>query len=66
MAKSTKPNSQTEKPKVHEKLSGMNIHVNEFGEIIKDYNVDDINAFLNEKVKDKKFTQPDDSPATDD
>ncbi len=57
MAKSTKtqPKDKQQKPKVHEKLADMNIRVNEFGEIIKDYNVDDINAFLNEKVKDKKF-----------
>lgn len=57
MAKSTKtqPKDKQAKPKVHEKLADMSIRVNEFGEIIKDYNVDDINAFLNEKVKDKKF-----------
>ena len=46
-----------EPPKPSEEdLKKMNIRVNEFGQIIKDYDVDDINAFLNEKVQDKKMS----------
>jgi hypothetical protein len=46
-----------ESPKPSEEdLKKMNIRVNEFGQIIKDYDVDEINAFLNEKVQDKKMS----------
>ena len=38
-------------------LKDMNIHVNEFGEVVKDYNIDAINAFLKERVPDKKLTE---------
>ncbi len=59
MSKKNKPKSgsqtKTQPPAVHEDLRGMNISVNEFGEIIKDYNVDTINAFLDKNVKDKKL-----------
>lgn len=51
----SKPQTETPPPSVHDDLRGMNITVNEFGEIIKDYNVDHINAFLDKKVKDKKL-----------
>lgn len=59
MSKKNKPKSgaktETKPPSVHDDLQGMNISVNEFGEIIKDYNVDTINAFLDKNVKDKKL-----------
>ena len=46
-----------EPPKPSEEdLKKMNIRVNEFGQIIKDYDVDDINAFLDENVQDKKMS----------
>ena len=55
MDKKKKPET-TEPPKTSvEDLKKMNIRVNEFGQIVKDYDVDDINAFLNEKVQDKKL-----------
>lgn len=64
-AKSAQPDApKSVKPKTHERLAGMNIRVNEFGEIIRDYDVDDINAFLNETVKDKKFAS-NDEPESD-
>jgi len=54
-----KPKSKTKtepsKPVVHTDLGKMDIRVNEFGEIIKDYNIDDINAFLDKNVRDKKL-----------
>ncbi len=59
MSKKNKPKSgakaATKPPTVHDDLQGMNISVNEFGEIVKDYNVDTINAFLDKNVKDKKL-----------
>ncbi len=54
MAKQSKPKSTPEKPPT-EKLKKMKIRVNEFGQIIKDFDTEEINAFLDEHVKDKKF-----------
>lgn len=42
-------------PKVHDELSGFDIKINSFGELQSNMNVDDINAFLNENVEDKKL-----------
>jgi len=38
-------------------LKTVSLHVNEFGEIVRDVKTDDINEFLNENVPDKKFTE---------
>ncbi len=43
------------KPEVHEHLEGFDIKINEFGEIISTFKVDELNDFLNEKVDDKKL-----------
>lgn len=43
------------KPKTHEDLKGFDIRINEFGEIISTYSVDQLNEFLNDKVDDKKL-----------
>ncbi len=43
------------KPEVHEDLKGFDIRINEFGEIITNFEVDEVNEFLNEKVDDKKL-----------
>lgn len=60
MAKKTKtPPKEKTKPAVHRDLKEMDIRINEFGEIVRDYKVEEINAFLNEKVKDKKLTSDD-------
>lgn len=45
------------KPEVHEELSGFDIKINEFGEIIANYQVDKLNDFLNETVDDKKLRE---------
>lgn len=55
MAKKSKSKSDKSKPSVHDQLKSMDIRVNEMGEIIKDYDIDDINSFLDQKVKDKKL-----------
>lgn len=43
------------KPDVHKDLEGLDIKINEFGEIITNFKVDTINEFLNENVDDKKL-----------
>ena len=53
------------KPEVHEELSGFDIKINEFGEIVSSYNVDKINEFLNENVDDKKLREAEEG-STDD
>lgn len=56
MTKQNKPKSRArQKPPVHSDLKDLDIHVNEFGEIVREYNVEQLNTFLNEKVKDKKL-----------
>ena len=42
-------------------LKKVSLHVNEFGEIVRDVNMDDINAFLDETVPDKKFLESDEA-----
>lgn len=43
------------KPIVHEELEGFDIKVNEFGEMVSNYNIDKLNKFLNKSVDDKKL-----------
>lgn len=47
--------SDKKKPKTHEDLKGFDIRINEFGEIISTYSVEQLNEFLNDKVEDKKL-----------
>ena len=47
-------------PEVHNDLKGFDIKINEFGEITSNFEVDKLNNFLNDNVKDKKLT---DKPA---
>ncbi len=57
MAKKSK-NKSTEKKSTDtpkDELKSIKIKVNQYGEIIKDVNIDQINAFLNDHVPDKKF-----------
>ncbi len=42
-------------PDIHKDLKGFDIKINEFGEIISNYNVNKLNEFLNENVEDKKL-----------
>ena len=48
------------RPKVHPELGGFNIHVNSFGEVVSNLNIDRINSFLNKTVEDKKLVSRDD------
>ena len=43
------------KPTVHEDLEGFDIRVNEFGEMVSNYNIEKLNEFLNTRVEDKKL-----------
>lgn len=43
------------KPIVHKELDGFDIKVNEFGEIQGNFNIDQLNEFLNKNVEDKKL-----------
>ena len=51
----SKKNDKDKKPKVHEDLKGFDMKINEFGEIVSNFEVDKINSFLDENVEDKKF-----------
>ena len=55
----SKKNTPKGKPNVNEELKGFNIKINEFGEIISNFKVDEINEFLNENVEDKKLKERD-------
>lgn len=48
-----------EKSKVHKDLKGLNISINEFGEVQKTKSDDELNQFLNENVDDKKLKERD-------
>jgi len=41
--------------KVNPQLQGFDIKINTFGEIQSNYEVDDLNEFLNKNLKDKKL-----------
>ncbi|TNE66203.1 MAG: hypothetical protein EP344_02585 [Bacteroidetes bacterium] len=65
MAKKNKPKSDDSKPAVHDDLKNMDIRVNEMGEIIREYDVDEINTFLDKSVKDKKLNNQSDDTSED-
>jgi len=48
------------KPKVDPELDGLEIKVNEFGQIESNYDLEKIIKFLNKKVEDKKLQGRDD------
>ncbi len=43
------------KSQVHEDLQGLELHVNEFGEVVMNKSNEEINRFLDEHVEDKKL-----------
>jgi hypothetical protein len=43
------------KPEVHDELKGFDIKINEFGEIVSNFEVDKLNKFLDENVEDLKL-----------
>lgn len=53
-----KKQGKRRKTVVHKNLEGFEIHINEFGEIVSNLNVERLNQFLNETVEDKKLREP--------
>ena len=49
------------KPDVHEELKGFDIKINEFGEIVSNFEIDKLNTFLDENVEDKKLVDREDA-----
>ena len=52
------------KPRVHKDLSGLEVSIDSFGEIRSSMNIEEINAFLDKNVDDKKLSdreEPDDT-----
>ena len=62
MAKKKKPDKD---PDIHDDLEGFDININEFGEIIANFDVDKLNNFLDENVEDKKLRDRDDLKRSD-
>lgn len=54
MAKRKSKLANKKKPDVHPELQGFNIEINKLGEINYTHNIDEINEFLDDKIKDKK------------
>jgi len=50
------------KPQVHKDLEGLEVEINEFGEIKTNMSADRLNEFLNENVDDKKLRDRTDLP----
>lgn len=56
MAKKKSNKVQKKKlPEENENLPGFDIHINSFGEVQSTYDIDEVNAFLNENLADKKL-----------
>ncbi|MDX1940787.1 MAG: hypothetical protein SFU99_09570 [Saprospiraceae bacterium] len=60
-----KKKPQQGKPEVNKHLEGFDIKINEFGEIISTFKVDQLNDFLNETVDDKKLRERKDAEKID-
>lgn len=50
------------KAKVHKDLEGLNVKVDEMGELSSNLNIDKINEFLNKNVEDKKLNKKEENP----
>ena len=53
--KTTKTAETTKSIKVRDSIKDFDIQINSFGEIVTNYDVDKINAFLDKNVQDKKL-----------
>jgi len=58
--KAGKPNKKQGKPRVHKELDGLEVSINQFGELKSNMNIEKINEFLNKNVDDKKLADRDD------
>ncbi len=59
--KSDKPSKKQGKPRVHKDLSGLEISINQFGEIKSNMDIEKVNAFLDKNVEDKKLVERDET-----
>jgi hypothetical protein len=58
MARKKKQEKKTDnQANVHEELKGLEININPFGEIETNYDIKEINKFLNKHVDDKKLKE---------
>ena len=60
MAKAEKKSKSKPKPKVHKDLQGLDIVIDQFGEIKANMNIEKLNEFLDKNVDDKKLAERDD------
>ncbi len=52
---SKKKNFKKQKPKVNPELDGLDLNVNDFGEIVSTMGIEKINEFLDKNLHDKKL-----------
>jgi hypothetical protein len=52
-----KNTTNTPKARVHKELAGLDISIDQFGEIKSNMNIEKINEFLNKNVEDKKLAE---------
>jgi len=52
--KSNKP-KKSKDPNPNKNLPGFDIHINSFGEVQSTYEIDDVNAFLDDRLESKKL-----------
>jgi hypothetical protein len=60
MAKKEKKPTPKAQPRVHKELQGLDITIDQFGEIKANMNIDKLNEFLDKNVDDKKLAERDD------
>ena len=60
MAKAGEKPTNKPKPRVHKDLQGLDIVIDQFGEIKANMNIEKLNEFLDKNVDDKKLAERDD------
>ena len=60
MTKKQKKTASKPKPRVHKDLQGLDITIDQFGEIKANMNIEKLNEFLDKNVDDKKLAERDD------
>lgn len=55
-----KPSKHVPKPRVHQELSGLEVSIDQFGELKSSMDIEKINEFLNKNVDDKKLAERED------
>ncbi len=60
MTKKPKKIADKPKPRVHKDLQGLDITIDQFGEIKANMNIEKLNEFLDKNVDDKKLAERDD------